>query len=105
MTISLHPGEGLSVPLDWIDFDDAPIFFANHFLVQHQPDEFVLTVGQVTGPPLVGTPEQVRAAAREFTHVPIHTLARVGMTRQRLTELIALLEATLSAHDRASAEA
>jgi len=25
--------------LEWIDFDAAPIVFANHFLVQHQPDE------------------------------------------------------------------
>jgi hypothetical protein len=86
--------------LEWIDFDEAPIVFANHFLVQHQPDEFVLTLGQVTGPPLVGTPEQIREQARDASEVPIHTLARVGLTRHRLTELIAVLQSTLDDHDR-----
>jgi hypothetical protein len=90
----------LGTSLEWIDFDEVPIAFANHFLVQHQPDEFVLTVGQVTGPPLVGTPEQIREQARNASHVPIHAIARVGLTRQRLVELIGLLQAELEEHDR-----
>jgi hypothetical protein len=88
--------------LEWIDFEEQPIVFANHFLAQHQPDEFVLTLGQVTGPPVVGTPEQIRAEARTASHVPIHTLARVGLTRHRLVELIAILQSTLEDHDRLS---
>jgi hypothetical protein len=86
--------------LEWIDFEEQPIVFANHFLAQYQPDEFVLTMGQVTGPPAVGTPEQIRELARGADHVPIHTLARIGLTRHRLTELIDILQATLEDHDR-----
>jgi hypothetical protein len=100
MAVSTPPGAQLSVPLQWIDFDETPILFSNHFLVQHQPNEFVLTVGQVTGPPLVGTPEQIREQAREFHRVPIATLARMGLTRDRTVELIGLLQAALQEHDR-----
>jgi hypothetical protein len=38
--------------------------FANHFLVQHQLNEFVVTLGQVTGPPVVGSPARPRSHRR-----------------------------------------
>ena len=100
MTAPTHPGAELGAPLQWIDFDETPILFANHFLIQHQPNEFVVTVGQVTGPPVVGTPEQIREQARIAGRVPIHTLGRVGLTRERVVELIGILQATLQDHDR-----
>ena len=77
-----------------------PDLFSNHFLAQHQPNEFVLTFGQVTGPPVVGTPEQIREQARDLGRVPIQTVARTGLTRDRVVELIGILEATLKEHDR-----
>jgi hypothetical protein len=86
--------------LEWVDFEELPIVFANHFLVQHQPNEFVVTLGQGTGPPVVGTPEQVREQARGASHVPIRTLARLGLTRHRVVELIEILQANLDDHDR-----
>jgi hypothetical protein len=84
---------------NWVDFDDEPIMFVNAFLVQHQPEEFVLSFGQLTGAPVVGTPEQVREAAGSET-VPILPVARIGLTRHRVTELIGVLQATLEDHDR-----
>jgi hypothetical protein len=95
-----HPGAELGLPLAWIDFDETPILLSNNFLIQHQPHEFVITFGQVTGPPLVGSPDQIRDQAHDMTHVPINTMCRVGMTRHRLVELIALLQANLEDHDR-----
>ncbi len=100
MATSLHPGAELSLPLQWVDFEETPILFSNHFLAQHQPNEFILTFGQVTGPPVVGTPEQIREQARGFSHVPIQTVTRAGLTRDRMVELIELLQATLREHDR-----
>ncbi|MEA2222984.1 MAG: hypothetical protein QOH83_1360 [Solirubrobacteraceae bacterium] len=101
-TTSLQPG--IAIPLEWIDFDETPILFANHFLVQHQLEEFVVSMGQVVGPPTVGPPEELRhppgAPLHDPTHVPINTLARVGLTRQRLTEFIELLQNALEEHDR-----
>jgi hypothetical protein len=100
MTAPTYPGAEYSLPLQWQEFEDTPIFFSNHFLIQHQPNEFVLTLGQVTGPPVLGTPEQIRAQATTLGHVPIHTLARAGLTRDRMVELIGVLQAALEEHDR-----
>jgi hypothetical protein len=96
MSFATHPPETSGRPLAWVEFDDVPILFGNHFLVQHEPDEFVLTVGQVTAPPLVG-PSTAPGGQNE---VPIHTLARIGLTRNRVAELIALLQSSVEEHDR-----
>ena len=100
VTSTDYVDQRLELPLEWIDFDAVPMLLANCFLVQHQPGEFVLSLGQLTAPPLVGTPQQIRAQATELTRVPIRTVARYGLTRDRVTELIALLEAALTEHDR-----
>lgn len=92
--------DDLNLPLIMRDFDESPILFANHFLVQRQPDEFVITLSQVTGLPLVGTPDEMRAQARDHGGLPVHTLARVAVTRRRLVELIELLQERLEEHDR-----
>ena len=72
-----------------------PILLANNFLIQHEPHEFVLTFGQAPAP-LVGTPDLVA----EPEPMPIHALARFGLTRERTEELITLLQAKLEEHDR-----
>ena len=54
----------------------------------------------MTGPPVVGTPEQIREQARDYSRVPIQTVARAGLTRDRMVELIELLQATVREHDR-----
>jgi hypothetical protein len=102
MATSTFTAAELSLPLQWIEFEETPILFSNQFLAQHQPDEFVLTLGQVTGPPVVGTPEQIREQAGGLSRVPIQTLSRTGLTRARLVELIGILQATLLEHDRVS---
>jgi hypothetical protein len=86
----------LSLPLQWIEFEETPI----HFRAQHQPNEFVLTFGQVTGPTVVRTPEQIREQARGLSRVPIQTLSRTGLTRDRLVGLIGILQPALEEHDR-----
>lgn len=101
MSTSVHPD--IAVALEWIDFDETPILFANHFLVQHELEEFVVSLGQVVGPPTVAPPEDLTVAAAPLHdphHVPINTLARVGLTRQRTTELIALLQNAVEEYDR-----
>jgi hypothetical protein len=101
MSASAHPD--IAIPLEWIDFDETPILFANHFLVQHEIEEFVVSLGQVVGPPAVGPPEDLTrpvAPIHDAHHVPINTLARVGLTRHRMTELIELLQSALEEHDR-----
>jgi hypothetical protein len=93
--------QDMTLKLEWVDFDEVPILFANHFLVQHQPNEFVVSIGQVTGPPVFGTPDQINDQLRQTESVPINTLARVGLTRHRAAELISVLQTAVEEHDRA----
>jgi hypothetical protein len=98
--VQAQPPHAVDLPPRWTDLEDVPILFANHFLVQQHPHEFVISVGQLMEPALIGSPEQVREQAAGLTHVPVSTLARVGLTRDRLRELIAVLQASLEEHDR-----
>jgi hypothetical protein len=77
---------------------------ANQFLVQidaagERPDQIVLSVGQVTGPPLIGTVDEKRAQLDAISHASVHTLARYSVTPARVKELIKLLEGILRAFD------
>ena len=96
-----HRDNRVDVPLAWVGIDELDIQFANQFVIQFQPNEFVLSVGQATPPAFIGTPEQIadQVAGLEFVHV--RPLGRFGMTRGRLVELIAALQVNLENHDRA----
>jgi len=91
--------ETVSIPLVWEEADDRSVVFANQFLIQHQPDEFVLTVGQLVPPPLLGTDEEKREQLARVSYVPIRVIGRYGLTRRRIEELIAVLQENLERHD------
>jgi hypothetical protein len=95
------PPPDLELPLSWVGYDENPIVYANQFLIQFLPEEgFVLGIGQATAPPLIGTPEQVAEQASQIEFIPVRTLSRVALTRPKLAELIAALEANLAKFDR-----
>ena len=83
-------------PRRWIELEETPILLANAFLIQYEPHEFVLSLGQ-SAAPIVGIPDLVDEPDGP---VPIHALARFGLTRERAEELIALLQTKLEEHDR-----
>lgn len=92
--------DGIEVPLVFVGLEDTSILFANHFAVQHQQDEFLLIVGQIAPPILIGDPEERRAQAQAVSYVPIKVVARFGLTRTRIQELIQVLQSNLDTHDR-----
>lgn len=48
--------EGIAIPVVWVGLDEQPVMFANQFVCQLVgPQEFVLSMGQVT-PPIVLVP-------------------------------------------------
>lgn len=92
----------IDVPLSWVGYDEVPIAFANHVIVQFQPDgSFVVGIGQATPPPLIGTPEQIAEQAREIEFIPVRTLARVALTAAKMREFIAALSANLANFEQA----
>lgn len=83
--------EFVRVPLEWEGLEQTPIVFANQFVAQFNQDEFYLTVGQAAPPPLFGTKEERWQQAQRIEHVGVQPLARFGLTRSRLDELIDVL--------------
>ena len=91
--------DAISLPVVYIGAEDEPILFANQFVIQHEKNEFVLTVGQLQPPILLGSPEERKEQAKKLTYVPIKVVARFGLTRQRLAELIEVLQTNLRNYD------
>ena len=92
-------GEFIEIPLLLSGADETPVLFANHFLVQEYQEEFILTVGQLVPPPLLGTDEERQEQARQLSSVSVRVVARLGLTRRRLAEIISLLQGTLERYD------
>jgi len=90
---------GIALPLLFVGMEEVPILYANHFLVQHQESEFIITVGQVQGPPLLGTREERIEQAKRLAYVPIKVVARLALTRERMAELIGALEENVKGFD------
>ncbi len=88
------------VPLTWVDVDDVPVFFANQFIIQHHQDEFILTIGQMVPPPLIGTIEEREDQLEQLDFVPVKPLARIAFTRARLLELVQALAGNGEIYDR-----
>jgi hypothetical protein len=93
--------QGRSVPLLWVDLETTPVLFANQLLVQHHGSEFIISVGQVTPPALIGTDEERRQALAALEFVPVRTVARVGLTAQRMTEFVRVMQENLSTYEQA----
>jgi hypothetical protein len=90
------------VPVVWVDQTDGRAQWVNQILSTFQPDEFVVTLGQLVPPPITGdTEEERRDALSNISFVPINTVARVVMTRQRIVEFIDVLQRNLAQHDEA----
>jgi hypothetical protein len=88
----------------WTGAESHPILFANAFVVQFDNDlgAHFLTIGQVTPPALVGTPDEIKQQAERIDFIPIETIARVALTPQRMQELIAFLQANVDQRERAA---
>jgi len=89
--------ENFSIPLVWVDADDATVSFCNQVLFQVlSPNEYVLTLGHMVPPPILGTPEERLERVRQVSFVPIKALGRFAFTRQRVEELIAVLQSVVT---------
>jgi hypothetical protein len=89
----------ISVPLVYVGGEEVPILYANQFVSQFQGDEFILTVGQVSPPILLGEVDEQREQAERLSYIPVKVVTRLALTRQRLEELLALLKSNLDAYD------
>jgi hypothetical protein len=93
--------EGRALPLVWVGIEDLPIVFANQMLKQHVGrTEFDLAFGPVTPPGVLGDDELKARQLEEIAFVGVRPIARVSLNRQRLQELIRVLQENLATHDQ-----
>ncbi|HYM63244.1 MAG TPA: hypothetical protein VES61_01060 [Gaiellaceae bacterium] len=89
-------GEEVQVPVVWVGVEEAPILYANAFISQFDLKEgFIITAGQMTPPPLTGTPEEILEKAKELSYVPVRVAARLALTHTQMIELAQSLQANL----------
>jgi hypothetical protein len=92
----------VQLPIAWAGTEDVSIALVNQFLGQvGLQDEVILTFGQLTPPALLGTPEQQRQQAGDIPFVVVKPVARMGLTKAGLDQLIDVLQQTQRNYDQA----
>ncbi len=92
--------DAILLPVVYVGADDVPVLLTNQFVIQHEQNEFILTLGQLSPPILLGTDEEKREQAKNVAYVPIKVVGRFTFTRQRLGELVDVLKRHLDKYDR-----
>jgi len=85
------PAEAISLPLAFVGAEGTPVLHANIFVLQQLQGDFILTIGQAA-PLLVGDVEEQRKQAQQLGTIPVTTIARVVVSRERLSEIIDILQ-------------
>ena len=82
----------IEIPLYIVGADEVPIVFSNLMMVQHEQREFILTFCQFSPPLVLGSPEAQAQQVKSMPYVPVKVVSRVGLTPERMNELIEALK-------------
>jgi hypothetical protein len=91
------------INVSWERVFQSPISAANAFAIGvtqstgGEREEYVLSIGFLPPPPLVGSPKEQLAQAEKLKQVEVMPVARLTFSRKRLAELSALLQSVLDA--------
>jgi hypothetical protein len=91
--------EHVDITVGFIGAEDVPILYGNQFVVQFLQDEFIITIGQMAPPILLGSPEQQMEQAKKVSFVPIRVVARLAFNRTRFEELTQLMQQQMARFD------
>jgi hypothetical protein len=94
------------LPLLWDGLDSAEIFFVNQMIVQLGPPgnegEFILTLGQLHPPVLMGGQDANRAKLEALPYVTVRVVSKVAMPVSRVRELRDVLTQMLDTYEKAT---
>ena len=100
--------EGIPVPLLWDGLDSAEIRFVNQMIIQLGPPghegEFLVTLGALHPPVLIGGPDENKAKLESLPYVTIRVVAKVAMPVARVREMRDLLTKMLDNYERATGQ-
>jgi len=83
--------ETFNLSVVWVGLEELPALTANVFIVQNDGELVHLSIGQVSPPILIGTPEEQREQLAQVPFVPARPIARVAITPSKARELYELL--------------
>lgn len=102
--MAAQPDEGIAIPILWEGLDSADITFVNQMIVQLGPPgnegEFIVTLGQLHPPVLMGGEDANRAKLEELPYVTVRVVAKVAMPVSRVRELRDLLARMLDNYEQ-----
>ena len=96
--MSIMPEENIQISVIWPDVEELSVYRANQFIVQPSPgpdgniEDFVMTVGYLAPPVILGTVEEQQASARALGAVSAKALLRVAMSPGVAFQLQQLLQ-------------
>jgi hypothetical protein len=91
----------MDVPVVWEGLENVPIVLSNNALGQvGQHEEIILSFGQLTPPVIYGDLARQREQAQGIDRIVVRPVARLGLTRGGLDDLIRILTATRENFDR-----
>jgi hypothetical protein len=88
-----------TVRIDRVYPNDLKTHFVSNFVIQTQPDHFVLTFFEVWPPAIVGSSEEKKAALDGLQSVEAKCVARIVVTPARMQELAKLIQENVRHHD------
>jgi len=87
------------IPISFSELEATPVLLANVMFVQRFGEEYVVAIGQIAPPILVGTPAEQKHRVDTLGELSVRPVARVSLTRARLEEFIKVLQDGLNLPD------
>lgn len=91
--------ESVQVRVAWIGVDDTPIQFVNQVLTQFNENEFIVTLGQLSPPVILGDENERREQAEALEYVPVMPVARLALTPAGMKDLVRVLSQNLETYE------
>lgn len=96
--------EQVAIPVLWEGLDSAEIKFVNQMIAQLGPPghegEFLLTLGQLHPPVLMGSPDENKDKLESLPFVSVGVVAKVAIPVERVRQLRDLLTNMLDTYER-----
>lgn len=101
-------GGPIGKPLIWQDAGGVRVELADQFAIQRAPGEtaesFILVIGQVDVPLIIGNPEEQRRQVEAIPYVGIRIIGRYSLSVRHLEQLGELVQMQLSGLNTPEAE-
>jgi len=102
--------DSFAIPMDWSGAEDLPALAVNQVVAQLGPSghagEITLTLGYASPPIMLDDdPAEIRRQLSEIKALRVRVVGRFSLTRERMDELIKVLQTTAAKHDLAAGSA